>query len=106
MLLVSEASLADVSVRSGLDNMSERMRPNVVVTGCGAFEEDTWSSLLWQRDSASARLLLPKPCARCCIPRVEPRTGVLGPDPLRVMKAYRSGRELMKTTSPHKTHYE
>eukprot|EP00930_Biecheleria_cincta_P087345 TRINITY_DN76591_c0_g1_i1.p1 TRINITY_DN76591_c0_g1~~TRINITY_DN76591_c0_g1_i1.p1 ORF type:complete len:335 (+),score=55.60 TRINITY_DN76591_c0_g1_i1:24-1007(+) len=106
MLLVSEASLADVGARSGLSNMSERMRPNIVVTGCDAFEEDSWSSLIWQRDSASARLLLPKPCARCCIPRVEPRTGVPGPDPLRVMKAYRSGRELLKTTSPHKAHYE
>merc|ERR1712232_133528 len=86
--------------------MTERMRPNIVVTGCCAYEEDTWSALLWERGGSAAELHLPKPCARCTIPRVDPTTGVRGKDPLPTMKPYRSGRALLKDAVRHKDHYE
>jgi len=106
MLLTSEASLDDLAARTGLGRFCERMRPNVVVDGCAAFEEDTWRSLWWRRGGAEARLLLPKPCARCTIPRVDPATGVPGPDPVAKMKAYRSGRALEAQALPHGDHYQ
>merc|ERR1712232_1186520 len=82
------------------------MRPNIVVTGCNAYDEDTWSALLWERGGTTAELRLPKPCARCTIPRVDPTTGVPGADPLPKMKPYRSGRALLKNAVRHKNHYE
>lgn len=106
MLLTSEASLAAVENLSGIGLMAERMRPNVVVSGCAAYAEDNWSSVLWHKHGSSAEMLLPKPCARCTIPRVNPRTGIPGSDPLRYMKASRSGRELGKQAGRHKKHYE
>lgn len=106
LLLTSEASLADLGHRTGLSHCGERMRTNIVVTGCRAYEEDRWKVLLWQSGTSWAKMLLPKPCARCTIPRVDPTTGIPGLDPLRTMKPYRSGRELLKEATPHKAHYE
>lgn len=106
MLLTSEASLGDLAARTGLGRFCERMRPNVVVDGCAAFEEDTWRSLRWRRGAAEAKIVLPKPCARCTIPRVDPETGVPGPDPVASMKAYRSGRALKGAALPHDDHYQ
>jgi len=106
MLLTSEASLMELGCRCGLDQIQQRMRPNIVIDGCGVHEEDNWSLLSWQRGAASALLKLPKPCARCEIPRVNPTTGIPDPDPLKAMRSYRSGHELEKTESPHRAHYE
>eukprot|EP00927_Polykrikos_kofoidii_P005972 TRINITY_DN12404_c0_g3_i1.p1 TRINITY_DN12404_c0_g3~~TRINITY_DN12404_c0_g3_i1.p1 ORF type:complete len:337 (-),score=43.88 TRINITY_DN12404_c0_g3_i1:55-1065(-) len=105
MLLTSEASLVEIERRSGISNMLERTRPNIVVAGCDTHEEDTWTELHWQRDEAFVKLRLPKPCARCTIPRVNPATGVPGSDPARFLKGYRSGRKLLEDDTPHKKHY-
>lgn len=105
VLLTSEASLSELERRSGLEGMAERMRPNVVVAGCSAHEEDRWTEIQWARGEARASLRLPKPCARCNVPRVDPATGVVGPDPLRFLKRYHSGRQLLEGDTPHKDHY-
>merc|ERR1712130_901221 len=75
MLLASEASLAQLAERTGLSYPAQRTRPNLVVEGCAAHGEDSWTSLLWshpQHKSKSAELRLPKPCARCMVPRLDP----------------------------------
>lgn len=106
MLVVSEASLAQLAERSGLGHMAERMRPNLVVDGCEAYVEDLWTALLWASDTASARLALPKPCARCSAPRVDPVSGTVGrADPVAAMKKYRSGRRMAEVATPHRQHY-
>lgn len=106
MLLASEASLDELGRRTGLRRMADRMRPNITVTGCSAYEEDTWSAILWEERGCTAELKLPKPCSRCTIPRVDPSTGIPGPDPLTLMKPYRSGRALFNDATRHKSHYQ
>ena len=67
-----------------------RFRPNLVIDGIGAFEEDYADYLQF-----GSTILKPvKPCARCPIPSVDQATGVPGPDPLDVMQSYRAKPEL------------
>jgi uncharacterized protein YcbX len=63
-----------------------RFRPNLVVDGIDAYEEDHLDSL------AAGRLVIKpvKPCARCPIPAIDQATGLPGPDPLDVLRTYRA----------------
>ena len=80
-LVISEASLDALNEQlqaRGKDPVPmNRFRPNIVVTGCKAFEEDTFSLLECNNGSV---LELVKPCARCPITTVDQATGVK-PDP-------------------------
>jgi uncharacterized protein YcbX len=89
LLMISAASLADLNLRlreAGREPLPmNRFRPNIVLTGVDAFDEDRFASL-----SSGAMVLRPvKPCPRCPIPSVDQRTGVVGPDPLDVLSRYR-----------------
>jgi len=106
MLLVSEASLAKFEEQTDLKQATERTRPNIVVKACTAHEEDTWPRLFWRSGAASAELRLVKPCARCTIPRVNPDTGAVGPDPMKALRCYRAGKELAQQATAHQAHYE
>lgn len=107
MLVTSEASLAELAQRSGLSQVAERMRPNLVVAGCASHEEDQWVALRWARGGASAEFRLPKPCARCTMPRVDPATGQVGADPMKTLKPYRGGHVLLQDDAQlrHRSHY-
>eukprot|EP00746_Dinoflagellata_sp_MGD_P017173 gnl/MRDRNA2_/MRDRNA2_139225_c0_seq1.p1 gnl/MRDRNA2_/MRDRNA2_139225_c0~~gnl/MRDRNA2_/MRDRNA2_139225_c0_seq1.p1 ORF type:complete len:335 (-),score=68.91 gnl/MRDRNA2_/MRDRNA2_139225_c0_seq1:110-1114(-) len=105
VLVTSEESLAKLADKSGLGFVAERMRPNLVVAGCPAHDEDRWSSLHWTQRDASAELVLVKPCARCKMPSVDPAKGVFGPDPLKALTSYRSGKILMEADLCHGPHY-
>jgi uncharacterized protein YcbX len=63
-----------------------RFRPNIVIDGVGAFEEDYAESF----DTGSAALKPVKPCPRCPIPSVDQATGMIGPDPLDILQSYRA----------------
>ena len=63
-----------------------RFRPNVVVDGIGAFEEDFVAA--FRSDGMTLRPV--KPCARCPIPAVDQMTGIPGPDPLDILQAWRA----------------
>ncbi|MBZ2205837.1 MOSC domain-containing protein [Massilia soli] len=94
VLLVGSASLADLNDKlkaAGREPLPmDRFRPNVVVDGIEAFEEDYAESF-----SAGAAVLKPvKPCPRCPIPAVDQATGVPGPDPLDILQAYRKKPQL------------
>lgn len=89
ILLISTASLADFNARwrgEGRPELPmERFRPNIVIDGVGAYEEDHLSAL-----SAEGIELRPvKPCPRCSIPSVDQRTGEVGPAPLDLLARYR-----------------
>lgn len=105
VLVTSEASIATLADKSGLACIAQRMRPNLVVDGCNSHAEDLWSSLHWTQKDASAELVLPKPCARCTMPSIDPARGTFGQDPLNSLKAYRSGKILMEADVRHKDHY-
>ena len=89
-LLISEASLADLNQRlvaQGREPLPmNRFRPNLVIDGVDAFEEDYIDTL-----GIGGALLQPvKPCARCTIPSVDQASGLIGPDPLDILSAYRA----------------
>lgn len=55
VLILSEASLADLNARLGKKVKMENFRPNIVVTGCEAFAEVSGSVLLCVRLRAEVR---------------------------------------------------
>ena len=92
MLLASQASLADFNSRWTQEGHRplpmDRFRPNLVVDGIGAYEEDHLAALI--ADGIELRPV--KPCARCSIPSVDQITGEVGASPLEVLAGYRFNR--------------
>jgi uncharacterized protein YcbX len=89
LLLLSEASLADLNTRLPEPVSMGRFRPNLVVDGCEAYEEDGWRKITigeTQLDGA-------KNCARCVFTTVDPDNGDKHPqlEPLRTLGSYRRG---------------
>lgn len=89
LLVISEASLADLNGKLETQGRAalpmNRFRPNLVISGIGAFEEDYAETL-----TIGAAVIKPaKPCARCTIPSVDQSSGVAGPDPLDILRNYR-----------------
>lgn len=84
-LLISEASLADLNSRLETPVPMNRFRPNLVVTGCDAFAEDTWAQIRIGEVVFSVE----KGCDRCSIPGVDQATGVASKEPLPTLAAYR-----------------
>ncbi|MBK9177708.1 MAG: MOSC domain-containing protein [Flavobacteriales bacterium] len=85
-LIVSKASLDDLNARLPEPVDMERFRPNLVIAGGAAFQEDNWKELA----IGSTRFQLVKPCARCVITTTDQRTGERGKEPLRTLASYRS----------------
>ncbi|QJR13942.1 MOSC domain-containing protein [Usitatibacter palustris] len=86
-LVISEASLADLNSRLAHPVPMNRFRPNLVVSGTGAFAEDGWKRF---RVGAAA-LEMSKPCGRCQITTTDQVTGeVTGPEPLATLGTYRN----------------
>lgn len=89
ILVISEASLADLNeklLRQGRSALPmNRFRPNIVIGGVEAFEEDYAATI-----TIGDVVLKPvKPCPRCPIPSVDQANGELGPDPLDILRTYR-----------------
>jgi uncharacterized protein YcbX len=90
ILVIGQASLDDLNGKLQAAGRAplpmNRFRPNLVVDGLEAFEEDFVESF-----AADGLLLRPvKPCARCPIPSIDQATGIAGPDPLDILQAYRA----------------
>lgn len=94
MLVISEGSLADLNDKlkaEGRDALPmNRFRPNLVITGIGAFEEDFAESI----SIGGATLKPVKQCSRCNIPSIDQTTGIPGADPLDIMQSYRANPKL------------
>jgi len=90
VLVASTASLADLNEKlqaAGRDALPmNRFRPNLVIDGIGAFEEDYAAAIRF----GAVALKPVKPCSRCTIPAVDQRTGEPGPDPLDILRTYRA----------------
>ena len=75
LLVASTASLDDFNGRLAQRGFAavdiERFRPNLVISGVDAFEEDFVSRLR----IGAAELRVVKPCVRCSVPDVDPATG-------------------------------
>jgi uncharacterized protein YcbX len=85
-LLISQASLDDLNQRMSLSLPMERFRPNLVVEGCEPYAEDRWKRIR----IGDIEFRVVKPCSRCVIPTVNPRTGEReGNEPLKTLMSYR-----------------
>ncbi|KFO25391.1 MOSC domain-containing protein 2, mitochondrial [Fukomys damarensis] len=86
VLLQTEASLVDLNTRLEKKVKMEYFRPNIVVSGCDAFEEDSWEDLVIG-DVELKRVLS---CPRCILTTVDPDTGIIDrKEPLQTLKSYR-----------------
>jgi len=87
LLIVSEASLGDLNVRIGKTIPMHRFRPNIVLSGCAAYEDD-----LWQRIRiGECELEFAQPCTRCVITTIDQETYIKDEiqEPLRTLATYR-----------------
>ncbi|XP_038617394.1 mitochondrial amidoxime-reducing component 1-like isoform X2 [Tachyglossus aculeatus] len=85
-MLLSEASLADLNSRLEKKVKTSNFRPNIVVSGCKVFEEDSWSELL----IGDVKLKRVMACGRCVLTTVDPDSGVISrKEPLQTLKSYR-----------------
>ena len=85
ILIASEESLADLNARLETPVPMNRFRPNVVVRGCDAFAEDTWSRIR----IGGVELAVVKPCARCVVTTIDKETLAQSKEPLKTLNSYR-----------------
>ncbi|MET0280572.1 MAG: MOSC N-terminal beta barrel domain-containing protein [Steroidobacteraceae bacterium] len=91
MLVLSEASLQDLSARVGQALPVERFRPNLLLDGVAPYAEDAADAL----GIGAARIQLTKPCTRCVITTIDQQRGErTGDEPLRTLKGYRFDKAL------------
>jgi uncharacterized protein YcbX len=94
ILVAGAASLEDLNGKlraAGREALPmNRFRPNLVIDGVEAFEEDYAESF----EIGEVGLKPVKPCPRCPMPSVDQATGEFGPDPLDIMQSYRAKPEL------------
>jgi hypothetical protein len=98
LLLISQASLDGLNARllaAGHGAVGiERFRPNLVLAGLQAHDEDRLA-LLRRDDGATPVLLKPvKPCPRCPIPNIDPATAVSTPAVGDTLQTYRRDARL------------
>ena len=87
LLLISEASLADLNDRLENKVPMNRFRPNLVVGGCDAFAEDAWQRIC----IGGVELDVAKPCPRCVMPSIDQATAEKDSKILSVLAGYRRG---------------
>jgi uncharacterized protein YcbX len=85
LLVISEASLADLNSRLSKPLEMRRFRPNLVLADCEPFAEDRFTTL--SIGEVSFRAV--KRCDRCSVTTVDPSTGERGKEPLRTLAQYR-----------------
>jgi len=94
LLICNRASLEDLNQRLPQRIPIERFRPNIVVSGLPAWAEDHIDTLAM----GALTLRLVKPCTRCSIPSLDPRTGAPSTNPLPVLRKFRFDRALRGVT--------
>jgi hypothetical protein len=88
-LIASEESLADLNQRiqasGGNPIYMDRFRPNIILRGGAAYEEDTWGTI----QIGEVGIEVVKPCIRCPIPQVDQTSGIKGKEPIKTLLSYR-----------------
>ncbi len=85
LLVANESSRLDLERRANTSLVMARFRPNVVVVGAPAWDEDEWSHL----EIGGVLFRAPKPCARCVITTLDPETGEAQKEPLKTLASFR-----------------
>ena len=98
VLVTSEASLDELNGRlaaAGHERVEmARFRPNLVLGGVQAHDEDRLDLLRIATDAGVAQLKPVKPCARCPIPNIDPATAAFSPAVGDTLQAYRQDGRL------------
>jgi uncharacterized protein YcbX len=93
LLVTSEASLGDLNAKLQAKGQApaviERFRPNIVLDGVEAFEEDYARTV----KLGDAVIELVRPCVRCTVPSVDPVLGEQGVEPGDTLSTYRNKPE-------------
>lgn len=94
LLVAGAASLAELNRRlaeRGLGAVEmRRFRPNLVLDGLEAFDEDHVGDIEIDADGGPVRIRLVKPCVRCTVPSVDPDTGIQGHEPGDTLTTFRA----------------
>jgi uncharacterized protein YcbX len=98
ILVMSQASLDALNARLqalGHEAVTHaRFRPNIVLEGLEAHDEDRVSDLHIQTEAGPVVLRAVKPCARCPMPNIDPQTAQSTPEVGDVMQTYRQNPRL------------
>ena len=93
LLVASEASLAQLNDKLSAQGHApvgmERFRPNIVLGGIEAHDEDRLGDLSIETDDGPIVLRTVKPCTRCPIPDIDPATAEQGHAVGDVLQTYR-----------------
>jgi len=84
-LIISENSLAELNHQMQLSLPMTRFRPNLVISGCPGYAEDSWREI----SIGAIDFRLPKPCSRCSVPTIDPETAQTGKEPLTTLNRTR-----------------
>jgi hypothetical protein len=90
LLVLSEASLADLNRRLERALPVDRFRPNIVLAGIDAYDEDHIEAMTI--DGVTLRLV--KACTRCVITTTDQQTAERGAEPLATLASYRMNSAL------------
>ncbi|WP_415883820.1 MOSC N-terminal beta barrel domain-containing protein [Neptuniibacter sp. QD34_54] len=91
LLVISEASLADLNSRASTQVNMDHFRTNLVVKGCEAFAEDSWKRIR----IGEVEFEIVKDCSRCVLTTIDPKTGQPVPagEPIKTLANYRKGED-------------
>lgn len=84
--VIGTNSIHDLNERSGIEFSIDRFRPNLLLKTNTAHEEDQWQNIIFNR----LNLQRVKNIPRCRIVATDPRSGVLGKEPLSTLHKYRN----------------
>lgn len=85
LLVIGEASLADLNKRLEQAVPMNRFRPNIVFSGGRPYEEESWKS--FRIGDVPFRGI--RSCSRCQITTIDQESAEIGKEPLRTLSAYR-----------------
>lgn len=98
LLVVSQASLDGLNQRLQAAGHAAvtmaRFRPNLVIDGVVAHDEDHLDEIVFETADGPVRLKLVKPCARCPIPDIDPATAETGHAVRDTLQGYRADGRL------------
>jgi hypothetical protein len=90
LLVLSEASLADLNARLAAPLPVDRFRPNILLSGCEPYDEDHFEEIL----TGPVRMKPVKRCTRCRITTTDQETGERADEPLATLSTYRMDTRL------------
>ena len=94
LLVATTASLAELNnrlaARGAAPVTMQRFRPNIVLDGLQAFDEDHVDEIVIDTGEGPVVLRLVKPCVRCSIPNVDPLTAHAAHEPGDTLASFRA----------------